>query len=287
MTARTNAVVAVSVLLVASAARCAVAGEPRPAEKGGVLFQCDFASDDWFTEWGMAKSPPRVDLVSDDAARRFQPLRGKALRVRIEGGGHYGLSMSFAFKKRLGYEPEEVYFRYYLRLADDWSPRRGGKLPGFGGTYGRAGWGGRPVSGRDGWSARGLFGGREDGRTPIGFYCYHMDMRGRYGSHWVWNRDDRGLLENNRWYAIEQYVTLNTPGRADGVLRGWVDGEPAFEKTDVRMRTGDALKVESVWINFYHGGTWTAEHDQHAFIDDVVISKNPIGPLEPEAARSK
>ncbi|MFC1596845.1 polysaccharide lyase [Planctomycetota bacterium] len=249
---------------------------PRPGES---LFHCDFDSAEWFKEWGLATTPKRVDQVSDDSKRGFEPLRGKALRVRIDSGGHYGLSMAFAFKKRLGYEPEEVYFRYYLRLADDWDPRRGGKLPGFGGTYGRAGWGGRPVNGRDGWSARGLFLGQKEGRTPIGFYCYHMDMKGRYGSNWVWDRDELGLLENNRWYCIEQYLKLNAPGRPNGILRGWVDGKLAFENRNVRMRAVDTLKLESVWINFYLGGTWTAERDHHVFVDEVVISKRPIGPL--------
>jgi hypothetical protein len=205
--------------------------------------------------------------------------------VHVERGGHYGLSLAYRFERQLGYEPEEVYFRYYLRLADDWTPRRGGKLPGFGGTYGRAGWGGRPVDGTDGWSARGLFKGRQDGRTPVGFYCYHMDMRGRYGTNWVWDREDRGFLENNRWYCIEEHVKLNTPGVSDGALRAWVDGRPAFEKTDVRFRAVDTLKIESVWINVYLGGTWSAERDHHLFIDDVVISIGPIGPSR-ESLRS-
>jgi hypothetical protein len=41
-------------------------------------------------------------------------------------------------------------------VADDWTPRRGGKLPGFGGTFGQAGGDGRPVNGTDDWSARGF-----------------------------------------------------------------------------------------------------------------------------------
>ena len=70
--------------------------------------------------------------------------------------------------------------------------------------------------------------------------------------------DGLGHLENNRWYCIEQYARLNTPGQNDGVLRGWVDGKLAFEKTDIRMRDVADLKIQSIWINLYHGGTWTA-----------------------------
>jgi hypothetical protein len=68
------------------------------------------------------------------------------------------LNTIFKFDKQVGTEPEEVYFRYYLRLADDWNQIvQGGKLPGISGTYGRAGWGGRKSNGKNGWSARGLF----------------------------------------------------------------------------------------------------------------------------------
>ena len=56
-------------------------------------------------------------------------------------------------------EPEEIFFRYYLRFDSDWkNATSDGKLPGISGTYGKAGWGGRPVNGHDGWSARGSFG---------------------------------------------------------------------------------------------------------------------------------
>ena len=238
-----------------------------------VIFHCDFESPQWWREWGLREAPQRVDTVDEDALRKFQPLAGKALRVRVDQGGHYGVSLQYRFAERLGSEPEEVYFRYSLRLADDWNPHRGGKLPGFGGTYGRAGWGGRRVNGTDGWSARGLFRGRVDGLTPIGYYCYHADMGGTYGDHWVWDSGGFRGLENNRWYRIEQYAKMNTPGRNDGVLRGWVDDQLVFDKTDVRMRDDDKLKIETIWINVYLGGTWSARQDQHLFIDDVTIGR--------------
>ena len=152
-------------------------------------------------------------------------------------------------------------------------------MPGISGTYGRAGWGGRRVNGRDGWSARGLFRGQKDSKTPIGYYCYHVDMKGRYGSGWLWDVEGRGNLDNNRWYCIEQYAQMNTPGRNDGVLRGWVDGKLAFEKEDVRMRDVSALRIEAVWLNVYLGGTWTARSEHHLYIDNVVIARKPIGPL--------
>ena len=71
---------------------------------------------------------------------------------------------------------------------------------------------------------------------------------------------------------------MNTPGEKDGVLRAWVDGHRAFEKTDIRFRHEPTLKIEQIWMNVYHGGTVPSPYDQHLFVDNVVIAKKYIGP---------
>jgi hypothetical protein len=86
-------------------------------------------------------------------------------------------------------------------------------------------------------------------------------------------------LEDNRWYWVEQYVKLNQPDRNDGVLRAWIDGQLTFEKTGIRFRVVDRLRIEQVWMNVYHGGRQPSPYDQHLFIDQVVIAKEYIGPL--------
>ena len=55
------------------------------------------------------------------------------------------------------------------------------------------------------------------------------------------------------------------------------DGRLAFEKTDIRFRDVDKLKIEQIWMNVYHGGTKPSPYDQHLFIDNVVIAKKYIG----------
>jgi hypothetical protein len=249
-------------------------GEPKLVHRQDVLFTCDFESPEWYREWGLEAPEKGTETVASDPDLKFEPFQGRALRVRVPEGGNLGSNLHYDFAKRLGYEPEEIRLRYCLRLADDWNPViQGGKMPGISGTYGRAGWGGRRVNGSDGWSARGSFGPFVNGRTPMGFYVYHVDMRGRYGSTWYWDREGKGALENNRWYAIEQHLKLNTPGKNDGELRAWVDGELVFEKTDIRMRDVADLKIEMVWMNVYQGGAKPAENTDHLYIDNVVIAK--------------
>jgi hypothetical protein len=120
-----------------------------------------------------------------------------------------------------------------------------------------------------------------EGRTQVGTYAYHADMRGTYGEGWDWSIGDRGLLANNRWYSIEQYLKINTPGRNDGVLRVWVDGLLAFEQSGIRVRDIPELKIEQIWMDVYHGGTRRSGHPQHLYIDNVVIADRYIGPMMP------
>ena len=102
-------------------------------------------------------------------------------------------------------------------------------------------------------------------------------MEDNFGDHWYWTKDGLGVLERNRWYCIEQYFRVNTPGSQDGVLQGWIDGALAFEKDDVYVRDIPSIKIEQVWMNVYHGGTAPAPRNMHLYIDNVVIAKKPIG----------
>jgi hypothetical protein len=249
-----------------------------------VLFATGFESPSWRSEWSYLSDGSHADRIDRDEKQNFKPFSGHALRVEIAQGDNFGLDMGFDFKDKLGYEPEEVYFRYYLRFAEDWDPTvDGGKLPGLSGTYGKAAWGGRRADPSIGWSMRGHFtrslsaANPLHGRTAIGTYAYHAAMEGEFGDGWDWTNDGLGVLERNRWYCLEQYFKVNTVGAKDGVLQAWVDGAPAFEKTDVYVRNISSIKIERVWMNVYHGGTAVAARPLHLYIDNVVVAKKPIG----------
>jgi hypothetical protein len=255
-----------------------------------VIMATGFEKWNWQSDWSHINKRRTYEVVSRDDGLRFEPWEGKALRVAIPQDSTLGLDMRYNFRDKLGREPEEVYFRYYLRFADDWHPTvDGGKLPGIAGTYDTTksggGWGGNKSDGTNGWSMRGSFLREADKNSSfhdyvaIGNYAYHADMQDFYGEHWAWSKGALGYLKRNRWYCIEQYVKMNTPGVKDGVMRAWVDGMLAFEKTDIRYRTIDSLKIEKIWMNVYHGGTKPPGRDLHLYIDNVVIAKRYIGPM--------
>jgi hypothetical protein len=65
----------------------------------------------------------------------------------------------------------------------------------------------------------------------------------------------------------------------DGVMKVWIDGRLAWEKSDWRWRHIPDLKIEEIWMNVYHGGTAPVGQDVHLYIDNVVIADEYIGPL--------
>jgi hypothetical protein len=239
--------------------------------------------------WLSDKDDKRLRTVSSDRPNRFEPMDGPALAVTLQSGSTQAMNSHLRFAQAGATEPDEAYFRYYLRLGENWDPTRdGGKLPGLAGTYGRSGWGARKSDGQNGWSTRGAFFQQTAPPSPIaglralGSYVYHAGMGKRtYGETWGWNLGPTGLLEKNRWYSVEQHVRLNTPGRSDGVLQAWIDGQLVFSRTDLRYRDTEQLKIESVWMNVYHGGTEPAPQDMTLYIDNLVVARRYIGPARP------
>lgn len=283
---------------VGSAVPTVFAGEPGLQDRDDIYMQTSFESDDWRQDWTGVRKDENIRVVSGEDA--FQGNRH--LRISVDEGDHYGGSLKYYFEDEVGSEPEAVYFRYALRFGPTWIAYRNGKLPGFGGTYGKAGWGGRPSNGDDGWSARMRFteptSGRKMGNTAISYYVYHADMDGKYGDHFRHFAGppigDDGGLPRGQWHQIEGYVEMNTPngdasteGARDGVLRAWVDGQKVFEKTDLRFRDTSDLKAEFIWVDHYYGGNWTAPRDLFIELDNIVIAENYIGPYEESPPRER
>ncbi len=117
----------------------------------------------------------------------------------------------------------------------------------------------------------------DDPRVSLGYYVYHLGQGSRYGDKLHWN--ESGRLLPGDWYCLEGEVELNTLGLADGALRAWVDGTPAFDATGLEFRrpSEPAIRIESFWFNVYYGGKAVAERDLGLTIDEVVVDTTRIG----------
>lgn len=194
----------------------------------------------------------------------------KSCKVQFPEGGHEAGRFHYSFADEYGTEPEQMYASYWLYFDESFRPSYNGKLPGFAGRYGDAGAGGNRVDGTNGWSARGSFyPPDDDGNIPIGNYVYHVDMD-QWGTHAEWDI----ALEPGRWYVIDQYIELNTPGEYDGVLRGWVDKNLVYDSDEWRWRDTADLKIEEWWGHFYHGGNEPCPHDMSLYIDNFYLDED-------------
>ncbi len=194
-------------------------------------------------------------------------LERKVKKVEVPEENHYGMAMDYKFDEG----QEAVHIRWFQYLPEKWTTVRGNhmKFPGLAHTD-RHGWGGRQTDGTGGWSVRTGF--RDHHASPDSitgeFYVYHMGM-GRWGSIYPWE----GTVNRGEWTAIENYVRVNTPGEADGVIKAWVNGDLVFEKSDLRFRAAgfEQYDISEILWHIYHGGASPSEVDQHLYMRDLEI----------------
>lgn len=222
----------------------------------------DFLDWEWMGQFTERDPIGNVDLIRDEAYYE------RSLSVEIPEGAHYGTSLHYRFSNELSWEPEELWASYYVYFPESFDPEgQVGKLPGPAGTYENAGWGGRRSNGTNGWSARMGFRNGESDTIGLDYYVYHADMDDYFGDLFNWDRS----LSKGQWHRIDQYIRLNAPGEDDGILAGWVDGDKAYDRRDVRFRETAELKIEDYWFTVYWGGTNSSPADNRILFDNLTL----------------
>ena len=218
---------------------------------------------------------------------------GDGLRSVILQGDHWGSSGHWEFTDHIGDDPDEVWWRYWVRFDENnyIEPQDRGKLPGPAGLYNYRCLGGRPSTEAEPcFSARMMFArdyprwpeegdpNGDEGETRIGFYVYHLDQATEYGDTWDWDRDV-SVLPNGEWYCLEGHISMNTPGANNGMLEGWVDDQLAFQRTDMKWRraTEGWMGVKSFWFDIYYGGANTSPHRNEITFDSLALGPDRIG----------
>lgn len=108
------------------------------------------------------------------------------------------------------------------------------------------------------------------------------------------NRGNDLKIEPGNWYLFEWHIKLNTPGKGDGVTRLWVDkvtpGQPGpaaqtlrLSYSDCTFRADSDSKVRQLWLSAYENmmsqDAPVSGSAQHTRWDQIVVSRQPIGPL--------
>ncbi len=84
--------------------------------------------------------------------------------------------------------------------------------------------------------------------------------------------------ESGRWVCVEARVKLNTPGQRDGLNQLWIDGRLEAERRNLDWRGSyTSHGINAVFLEAY----WNdgSPVDQSRWIDNFVISTQPIGPI--------
>lgn len=223
--------------------------------------------------------------------------QGAGLRSTMKVGAHWGSSGWWYFTTHGFNRPDELYWRYWIKFDEGFyiQPPARGKLPGPATLNGEGCKGGIPTTAaKPCFSARMMFSrvypsagqpgypdpGPSD-KTLLGFYAYHLDSPSNRGDIWTWDTDS-ALLTHGQWYCVEGRIKLNTPGEHDGILQGWVDGQPAFDRSDIAFRrSGEtSMHINSFWFDVYYGGNETSPVVNRVDFDSLALSSEKIGCAE-------
>jgi hypothetical protein len=229
----------------------------------------------------MGGTKKSVGSLEDSFVAADSRGRGKVLRTRLSAntmhssGGNNGAA-SFV---PLGSAFNSGCISYQIRFSPgfDWS--LGGKLPGLEGVRsgvapgyptggvrpGDKGWSGRMM-----WVSPRSYGESISPDTALS-YLYGPKQKGQYGDNYFWQRP----FVAGRWHTVKQCYTMNTVGKANGVLHGWFDGSLVMNRTNIVYRTRNDVGINYLAWNIFRGGSdksWTSPRDGYVDIDNLLVT---------------
>lgn len=185
-----------------------------------------------------------------------------------------------------------IWMSYRIKFEEGFNLSEGGKLPGLCGGKSYL-TGGYPAKNGDGWSSRLAW--KSD--AGVRQYMYWVEQSAYYGNYWEWRGDPYNSLykfEPGRWHTVTTQIVLNTinngstQGNHDGIIRCWLDGKKAIERTGLRLTdpTDPHPAISMFYFSTFHGGDDISDsRNTEGFVrfDNIIISKNPIDVI-PELA---
>jgi hypothetical protein len=216
----------------------------------------DYSRTAWSQDWGLSESS-WTDPCQDNCQDPQEWARAR-LTIEEENGNRFLRKVHDSFLnagasgvqwwKGIG-DHEELYLTFRVRFwGDDWEgPTYHGKLPGLCGSAGCPG-GGNPPDHEDGFSTRYMF----HDTSTLFFYLYHAAMPAQYGEKVSFNPYNNSP---GQWRTVTQRVVLNTPGQANGIVEGFLDGELVAQKTDMDFRNANDQYISTLLFANFLGGS--------------------------------
>lgn len=102
------------------------------------------------------------------------------------------------------------------------------------------------------------------------------------GNGLPWNVAPPEKIVPGQWFWVETMAQMSTPGKEDGVVKLWVNGTLVTDCRDLPLRDAEHPDITfDMWFlgPYNHPGV---PKTQSSYIDAIVISTEPIGPLTEE-----
>jgi hypothetical protein len=141
------------------------------------------------------------------------------------------------------------------------SPYTLGKLPGLYGGTGNTGT--HIPTGKDGWTTRFMWcdyveSTKKKVRGAGEVLLFSYDSKdGTYGHDYGTNLgcNQWSFAADGKWHKMQQTITLNTPGSANGHMEVCYDGKVVLKKTGITFRTISSLKINGIIFQTFFGGS--------------------------------
>lgn len=232
----------------------------------------DYKISEWRRDW----NNPRWANRSLGFGKIIEDKFSKYLQIKLPKG-EMGLDSSgVQWPVKLNQSYDELYLSYRIKFSKGFKNKDyHGKLPGLGsvslvkpGTV---------PTGKDSWSVRFMFHG-----TNLFFYIYYPDMNQDFGDKVPIpgkkyygagaNLSPGYTLQPEIWYTVTQRVVMNTIGKNDGFVEGYINGKFCAQKINMRFRDIPSLKIEKInFANFLGASGKYLLEDEHISFDDFYV----------------
>jgi hypothetical protein len=213
-----------------------------------------YKENEWLADW----NSPAWANHANGYGKIMQESTNKYLSMSFAAGS-FDVSGGYQWQAKFSQGYDELYFSYRIKFSSGFtSTNLQGKLPGLSG--GTSNNGGNLPTGTDGWSARYMFHG-----TGIKFYSYYPDLFKMYGdSKPVAGKTYYGYgpvlepgftLKTDTWYTVTQRIVMNTPGKSNGLVEGFIDGKLCAVQTGMRFRDVASLQIDRLFFSTFFGGS--------------------------------
>jgi predicted amidohydrolase len=110
------------------------------------------------------------------------------------------------------------------------------------------------------------------------------ELRGGYNGKTY--DSEAALFTDDRWHCVEALFQLNSldlerdKPNADGIVRGWFDGQLVIDQTNVVLRSTDfpRMKFNQLLLAPYFG-PGLLPHEQTLWVDELAVGTRRLGPL--------